>query len=47
MTSQRVLVAMSGGVDSAVALVRAGATFKKGQLVQRPDEESGGNQLVA
>jgi putative transposase len=30
-----------------VALVRAGATFKKGQLVQRPDEESGGNQLVA
>jgi transposase-like protein len=29
-----------------VALVRAGATFEKGKLVERPDE-SGGNQLVA
>jgi len=30
-----------------VALVRAGATFEKGKLVQRPDDESGGEQLVA
>ena len=29
-----------------VALVRAGATFEKGKLVERPDE-SGGDQLVA
>jgi putative transposase len=29
-----------------VALVRAGATFEKGKLVERP-EESGGEQLVA
>jgi len=29
-----------------VALVRAGATFDKGKLVERPDE-SGGEQLVA
>jgi putative transposase len=33
-----------------VALVRAGAVFKKGKLVERPDEsaaESGGDQQVA
>ena len=33
-----------------VALVRAGATFEKGKLVERPDESSeeiGGNQQVA
>jgi putative transposase len=31
-----------------VALVRAGATFERGQLVERPDEtESGGDQQVA
>jgi putative transposase len=29
-----------------VALVRSGATFEKGKLVERPDE-SGGEQLVA
>jgi len=29
-----------------VALVRAGATFEKGKLVERPDE-SGGDQQVA
>jgi putative transposase len=30
-----------------VALVRAGARFEKGVLVDRPDEESGGDQQVA
>ncbi len=30
-----------------VALVRAGATFEKGKLVERPDEESGGDQQAA
>jgi putative transposase len=33
-----------------VALVRAGAVFEKGKLVERPDEsaaESGGDQQVA
>jgi putative transposase len=30
-----------------VALVRAGARFEKGKLVERPDEESGGNQQAA
>src|SRR3954462_11600393 len=30
-----------------VALVRAGATFEKGKLVERPDEESGGGQQAA
>ena len=30
-----------------VALVRAGATFKNGKLIERPDDESGGNQQVA
>jgi len=30
-----------------VALVRAGATFHKGVLVERPDHESGGDQQVA
>jgi putative transposase len=30
-----------------VALVRAGATFEKGVLVERPDEESGGDQQAA
>jgi transposase-like protein len=30
-----------------VALVRAGATFEKGLLVERPDDESGGDQQVA
>ncbi len=30
-----------------VALVRAGARFEKGKLVERPDEESGGDQQVA
>jgi transposase-like protein len=30
-----------------VALVRAGATFEKGVLVERPDHESGGDQQVA
>lgn len=30
-----------------VALVRAGARFEKGKLVERPDEESGGDQHVA
>jgi putative transposase len=30
-----------------VALVRAGARFEKGILVERPDEESGGDQQVA
>ena len=30
-----------------VALVRAGAMFEKGILVERPDEESGGDQQVA
>jgi len=29
-----------------VALVRAGATFKNGKLIERPDDESGGNQQV-
>jgi len=33
-------------VRDLVALVRAGATFEKGKLVERPDE-SGGDQLVA
>jgi transposase-like protein len=30
-----------------VALVRAGARFEKGVLVERPDEESGGDQQIA
>jgi len=30
-----------------VALVRTGATFKNGKLIERPDDESGGNQQVA
>lgn len=30
-----------------VALVRAGATFEKGKLVERPDEKSGGDQQAA
>jgi putative transposase len=30
-----------------VALVRAGARFEKGILVERPDEESGGDRQVA
>src|SRR4051794_2283689 len=30
-----------------VALVRAGARFEKGRLVERPDEESGGDQQAA
>jgi putative transposase len=30
-----------------VALVRAGATFEKGKLVERPDESEGGDQQVA
>jgi len=30
-----------------VALVRAGATFEKGILVERPDDDSGGDQQVA
>jgi transposase-like protein len=30
-----------------VALVRAGATFKNGKLIERPDDESRGNQQVA
>ncbi|MBB5801662.1 transposase-like protein [Saccharothrix ecbatanensis] len=30
-----------------VALVRAGATFERGVLVERPDEKSGGDQHVA
>lgn len=30
-----------------VALVRAGATFKNGKLVERPDSESGGDQQAA
>jgi len=30
-----------------VALVRAGATFKNGKLIERPDDESGDNQQVA
>jgi putative transposase len=30
-----------------VALVRAGARFQKGKLVERPDEESGGDQQAA
>jgi transposase-like protein len=30
-----------------VALVRAGATFEKGKLVERPDEESRGDQQAA
>jgi transposase-like protein len=30
-----------------VALVRAGARFEKGKLVERPDEESGGDQQAA
>ena len=30
-----------------VALVRAGATFEKGKLIERPDEESGGDQQAA
>ncbi len=30
-----------------VALVRAGATFKNGKLIERPADESGGNHQVA
>jgi putative transposase len=30
-----------------VALVRAGATFKDGKLVERPRDESGGDQQAA
>jgi len=30
-----------------VALIRAGATFEKGVLVERPDAESGARQQVA
>lgn len=30
-----------------VALVRAGATFKKGVLVERPDDREGGDEQVA
>jgi len=30
-----------------VALVRAGATFEKGVLVERPDEQKGGHEQVA
>jgi putative transposase len=30
-----------------VALVRAGAVFKNGKLIERPDESEGGDQQVA
>jgi len=30
-----------------VALVRAGAVFKNGRLIERPDESEGGDQQVA
>jgi hypothetical protein len=30
-----------------VALVRAGALFKNGRLIERPDESEGGDQPVA
>jgi hypothetical protein len=30
-----------------VALVRAGAVFKNGKLIERPDESAGGGQQVA
>jgi hypothetical protein len=30
-----------------VALVRAGARFEKGILIERPDEQTGGDQQVA
>ena len=30
-----------------VALVRAGAAFKNGKLIKRPDGSEGGNQQVA
>ena len=30
-----------------VALVRAGAVFKNGKLIERPDEAEGGDQQVA
>jgi putative transposase len=30
-----------------VALVRAGAVFKNGKLIERPDESGGGDQQVA
>jgi hypothetical protein len=30
-----------------VALVRAGAVFKNGMLIERPDESEGGDQQVA
>jgi hypothetical protein len=30
-----------------VALVRAGASFERGQLVERPDDQSGGDTQAA
>jgi hypothetical protein len=30
-----------------VALVRVGAVFKNGKLIERPDESAGGDQQVA
>jgi hypothetical protein len=30
-----------------IALVRAGAVFKNGKLIERPDESEGGDQQVA
>jgi hypothetical protein len=30
-----------------VALVRVGAVFKNGKLIERPDESEGGDQQVA
>ena len=46
MESRQGPLANSEGAENGVALVRAGAIFEKGKLVERPDE-SGGEELVA
>ena len=35
------------GALVVVALVRTGAVFKNGKLIERPDESEGGDQQVA